>query len=140
MDTSCAARLLAISLTALALTSTSGQTPDRWPGKPVRGLVPFPAGGPTDITARTVGQALSASLGVPFIVENKAGGRGFVGTSEAARAPADGYTLLMSSVGAMAINPRLYEKLPYDSQRDFAPVSLVVTVPIALDSLTELIL
>jgi tripartite-type tricarboxylate transporter receptor subunit TctC len=95
-------------------------------------LVPFPSGGPTDITARTLGQALSVSLGVPFIVENKAGGRGFVGTSEAARAPADGYTLLMSSIGAMAINPRLYEKLPYDSERDFAPVSLAVTVPIAV--------
>ena len=91
MDTLGATRLLAIGLTALALTSAVGQTPDRWPGKPVRVLVPFPAGGPTDITARTIGQALSASLGVPFIVENKAGGRGFVGTSEAARAPADGY-------------------------------------------------
>jgi tripartite-type tricarboxylate transporter receptor subunit TctC len=132
MDASGIAILLATGLTALTLTSAIGQTPDRWPSKPVRVLVPFPAGGPTDITARTVGQALSVSLGVPFIVENKAGGRGFVGTSEAARAPADGYTLLMSSIGAMAINPRLYEKLPYDGQRDFTPVSLVVTVPIVV--------
>lgn len=136
MGTSGGARLLAVvlgvGLTTLTLTNASAQVPDKWPAKPVRVLVPFPAGGPTDITARTVGQALSVSLGVPFIIENKAGGRGFAGTSEAARAPADGHTLLMSSVGAMAINPRLYEKLPYDSQRDFAPVSLVVTVPIAL--------
>jgi tripartite-type tricarboxylate transporter receptor subunit TctC len=133
MKRSDATRLLAAAVAAFALTNAIGQTtPDKWPTKPVRVLVPFPAGGPTDITARTVGQALSIALGVPFIVENKAGGRGFVGTSEAARAPADGYTLLMSSVGAMAINPRLYDKLPYDSQRDFAPVSLVVTVPIAV--------
>ena len=142
MDASSAARLLATGLTALALTggvgSAIGQTADkpdradRWPTKPIRMVVPFPAGGPTDITARTVGQALSVSLGVPFIIENKAGGRGFAGTADAARSPADGYTLMMSSIGAMAINPRLYGKLPYDSQRDFAPVSLVVTVPIAV--------
>jgi tripartite-type tricarboxylate transporter receptor subunit TctC len=95
-------------------------------------IVPFPAGGPTDITARTVSQALAASLGVPFVIENKPGGRGFAGTSDAARAPADGYTLLVSSIGAMAINPRLYEKLPHDSVKDFAPISLLVTVPIAV--------
>ena len=97
-----------------------------------RVVVPFPAGGPTDITARTLGQALAAAVGVPFVVENKAGARGFVGTADVARAPADGYTLLMSSIGAMAINPRLYDKIPYDSEKDFAPVSLVVTVPISL--------
>ena len=127
-----ARRLLLAALIALTLTCAIAQAPDGWPVKPVRVVVPFPAGGPTDITARAVGQAMSTSLGVPFVVENKAGGRGFVGTSEAARAPADGYTLLVSSIGAMAINPRLYEKLPYDSVTDFAPVSLVVTVPIVV--------
>ncbi len=132
MQGSMAARLLAAGLTALALTTVSAQTADKWPAKPVRMVVPFPAGGPTDITARTLGQALSTALGVQFVVENKAGGRGFVGSADVARAPADGYTLLMSSIGAMAINPRLYEKIPYDSEKDFAPVSLVVTVPISL--------
>lgn len=132
MNSSPAARILAAGLTALTLASATAQTPDKWPTKPVRMVVPFPAGGPTDITARVLGQALSEALGAQFVVENKAGGRGFVGTSEVGRAPADGYTLLMSSIGAMAINPRLYEKIPYDSVKDFAPVSLVVTVPIVV--------
>jgi len=132
MNTRVAVRLWALSLTTFALTSAFAQAPVAWPVKPVRVVVPFPAGGPTDITARAVGQELSKALGVQFVVENKAGGRGFVGTSEVARAPADGYTLLVSSIGAMAINPRLYEKLPYDSVKDFAPVSLVVTVPIVV--------
>ena len=78
-----------------------------WPSKPIRIVVPFPAGGPTDITARVVGQAISESLKTPVIVENKAGGHGFIGVGEAAKAPADGYTLMMASIGTMAINPRL---------------------------------
>ena len=132
MNACAAARLLALVLMMLMLTGAIAQAPAAWPSKPVRVVVPFPAGGPTDITARAVGQALSTALGVQFVVENKAGGRGFVGTSEVARAPADGYTVLVSSIGAMAINPRLYEKLPYDSVKDFAPVSLIVTVPIVV--------
>ena len=132
MNASLAARLLFGGFVAFSSWQASAQAPAAWPNKPIRVVVPFPAGGPTDITARVVGQALSTKLGVPFVVENKAGGRGFIGTSDAARAPADGYTLLVSSIGAMAINPRLYEKLPYDSVRDFAPVSLLVTVPIVV--------
>ena len=132
MNASLAARLLLGGFAALATWQASAQAPAAWPRKPVRVVVPFPTGDPTDITARVVGQALSVKLGVAFVVENKAGGRGFVGTSDVARAPADGYTLLVSSIGAMAINPRLYEKLPYDSVKDFAPVSLLVTVPIVV--------
>jgi len=127
-----AARVLTAGFVSLTIAGAAAQPSEKWPTKPVRVIVPFPAGGPTDITARALGQALAASLGVQIIVENKGGGRGFVGMSEAARAPADGYTLVMTSIGAMAINPRLYDKLPYDSEKDFAPVSLVVTVPIAL--------
>jgi tripartite-type tricarboxylate transporter receptor subunit TctC len=70
----------------------AAQPSDKWPTRPVRVIVPFPPGGPTDITARALGQALAASLGVQIVVENKAGGRGFVGMTDAARAPADGYT------------------------------------------------
>jgi tripartite-type tricarboxylate transporter receptor subunit TctC len=132
MNASLVARLLFGGFAALSALHAGAQAPAAWPSKPIRVVVPFPAGGPTDITARVVGQALSTKLGVPFVVENKAGGRGFIGTSDAARAPADGYTLLVSSIGAMAINPRLYEKLPYDSVKDFAPVSLLVTVPIVV--------
>jgi tripartite-type tricarboxylate transporter receptor subunit TctC len=103
-----------------------------WPARPIRIVVPFPAGGPTDITARVVGQAIGESLKTPVVVENKSGAHGFIGVSEAAKAPADGYTLMMASIGTMAINPRLHEKIPYDANRDFAPVSLVVTVPIVV--------
>jgi tripartite-type tricarboxylate transporter receptor subunit TctC len=103
-----------------------------WPNKPIRIVVPFPAGGPTDITARVVGQAIGESLKTPVIVENKAGAHGFIGVTEAAKAPADGYTLMMASIGTMAINPKLHEKIPYDANKDFAPVSLVVTVPIVV--------
>jgi len=124
--------VLSVGLLALSALGAHAQTAGSWPSKPVHLIVPFPAGGPTDIAARTVGQALSASMGVPFIIENKPGGRGFAGTADAARAQPDGYTLLVSSIGAMAINPRLYDKLPYDSNRDFAPVSLLVTVPIVV--------
>jgi tripartite-type tricarboxylate transporter receptor subunit TctC len=117
---------------ALAATCAGAAFAQPWPAKPIRLVVPFPAGGPTDITARVIGQALSESLNTPVIVENKAGAHGFIGVADAARAPADGYTLMMASIGTMAINPKLYEKIPYDANKDFAPISLVVTVPIVV--------
>lgn len=119
-------------LAGMAASSLLVHAQGAWPSKPIRIVVPFPAGGPTDITARVVGQAISDSLKTPVIVENKAGGHGFIGVGEAAKAPADGYTLMMASIGTMAINPRLHEKIPYDANKDFAPVSLVVTVPIVV--------
>ena len=125
--------LLACAVTAgLACIAGPALAQTAWPAKPIRIIVPFPAGGPTDITARVVGQAIGESLKTPVIVENKAGGHGFIGVGEAAKAPADGYTLMMASIGTMAINPRLHEKIPYEANKDFAPVSLVVTVPIAV--------
>jgi tripartite-type tricarboxylate transporter receptor subunit TctC len=114
----------------LAMATAQAQT--AWPARPIRIIVPFPAGGPTDITARVVGQAIGESLKTPVVVENKSGGHGFIGVGEAARAPADGYTLMMASIGTMAINPRLHQKIPYDANADFMPVSLVVTVPIVV--------
>ncbi len=122
----------AASLAGLAASSFSVQAQGVWPNKPIRIVVPFPAGGPTDITARVVGQAIGESLKTPVIVDNKAGGHGFIGVGEAAKAPADGHTLMMASIGTMAINPKLHEKIPYDANKDFAPVSLVVTVPIVV--------
>jgi tripartite-type tricarboxylate transporter receptor subunit TctC len=123
-----------IALLAALLTCAVGpavaQTP--YPKGPVRMIVPFPPGGPTDITARTLGTRLGEVLGQPIVVENRAGARGFIGIEAAARAPADGHTLLLASIGAIAINPVLYSKVPYDVFRDFAPVSLLVTVPIVL--------
>lgn len=118
---------------ALSLAAAVGaQAQGNWPNKPIRIVVPFPAGGPTDISARVIGQALSEQMKTPVIVENKAGAHGFIGVTEAAKSPADGYTLMMASIGTMGINPKLYEKIPYDANKDFAPVSLVVTVPIVV--------
>ncbi len=104
-------RLLLAAAVGLAFSGQALAQP-AWPGKPIRLVVPFPAGGPTDITARVIGQALSESLKTPVVVENKAGAHGFVGAGEAARAPADGHTLMMASIGTMAINPKLHEKIP----------------------------
>ena len=124
-----AAVLVAVSL-ASAIGAAVAQTP--YPKGPVRMIVPFPPGGPTDITARTLGMRLGEVLGQPIVVENRPGARGFIGIEAAARAPADGHTLLLASIGAIAINPVLYPKVPYDVFRDFAPVSLLVTVPIVV--------
>ena len=127
-----AAGALALAAGAMAQPLPTGPGQGAWPTKPIRIVVPFPAGGPTDITARVVGQAIGESLRTAVVVENRAGAHGFIGVTEAARSPADGYTLMMASIGTMAINPRLHEKIPYDANRDFAPVSLVVTVPIVV--------
>ncbi len=99
-----------------------------WPGKPITLVVPFVAGGTTDIVARTVGQKLSESLKQPVIVDNRGGAGGTVGATLAAKAPADGYTLFLATI-AHAIAPGLYKKLAYDFQRDFDPVALVASTP-----------
>ncbi len=99
-----------------------------YPGKPIRVVVPFPAGGGTDIVARTITQRLGENLGASLIVDNRAGAGGTIGTDLVAKAPPDGYTLGMVS-GSHVINPSLYRKLPYDSVRDFAPVTLLASAP-----------
>lgn len=103
-----------------------------YPSKPVHVVVAWPAGQTTDLIARVVAQQLSLSLGQPFIVENKAGAGGVIGTEYVKNAKPDGYTLTINSTGPMAINPALYSKLPYDPVKDFAPVGMIVTVPIFL--------
>lgn len=125
-------RLALIVIVGLATAAGSVQAQMPWPTKPIRVIVPFPAGGPTDVTARVLAQALGESLNTTVLVENKGGGHGFIGAGEAARAAPDGYTLMMASIGTMAINPVLHEKIPYDANKDFAPISLVVTVPIVV--------
>ena len=121
--------LVAITL-AVANATAAAQQP--WPAKPIRIIVPFPAGGLTDVTARLIGQAMGASLKTPVVIENKAGAHGLIGGADAAKAPADGHTLLVGSVGSAAINPVLHGHMPYDHNRDFTPVSLLVSVPIVL--------
>jgi tripartite-type tricarboxylate transporter receptor subunit TctC len=92
----------------------------------IRVIVAFPPGGPVDFVARTIAEPLGKELGARVVVDNKAGGNGTISAETVARSAADGATIWLSSVGAIAINPVLYDKLPYDVQRDFAPVSLVV--------------
>lgn len=100
-----------------------------WPTKPVKIIVPFAPGGTTDLLARAVAPELSKAFGQQFVVENKAGAGGNVGAEVVAKSPADGYTLLMGTVGTHGINRALYPKLPYDPFKDFAPVTLVAAVP-----------
>ena len=100
-----------------------------YPSRPVRLVVPFPAGGTTDILARAMAEKLSGALGQQFVVDNRPGAGGNIGSDIVAKSPPDGYTLLMGTVGTHAINPSLYPKMPYDHVKDFVPVVLVAGVP-----------
>ncbi|MDY0105503.1 MAG: tripartite tricarboxylate transporter substrate binding protein [Giesbergeria sp.] len=114
---------------AAAAALPLGAAAQNYPTKPITIVVPFSAGGTTDILARLVGQQLSTELGQPVVVENKAGAGGNIGAAYAARAAADGHTLFMGTVGTHAINAALYKKLPYDPIKDFAPLTRVANVP-----------
>ena len=100
-----------------------------WPTKSVRIVVPFAAGGTTDILARALAPELQRVFGQPFVVDNKPGAGGNNGAAEVAKSSGDGYTLLMGTVGTHAINPSLYPKMPYDAVKDFVPITLVAGVP-----------
>ena len=119
------ATLAAASATLLPLPGAA----QSYPTKPITMIVPFSAGGTTDILARIVGQALSTELGQSVIIDNRAGAGGNIGGQLAARAPADGYTLFMGTVGTHAINEALYKKMPFNPIKDFAPLSRVANVP-----------
>ena len=106
-----------------------GASAQAYPTKPIRVVVPFPAGGTTDVLARAAAQKLTETLGQPAVVDNRPGAGGNIGAELVAKSPPDGYTLLMGTVGTHAINPGLYPKLPYDHVKDFAPVILVAGVP-----------
>jgi tripartite-type tricarboxylate transporter receptor subunit TctC len=118
------AAALAACAQALPVLAQSG-----WPSKPIRMVVPFAPGGTTDILARAVAVELTKSLGQPVVVDNKAGAGGNIGADLVAKAAPDGYTILMGTVGTHAINKWLYDKMPYDPVKDFAPISLVAGVP-----------
>ena len=100
-----------------------------WPSKPIRYIVPFAAGGTTDILARTISEKLSVALGQPVIVENKPGAGGGVGAAEVARAAPDGYTIMGGTISTHAINATLYSSLPYDPVKDFVAITLIARVP-----------
>ena len=112
--------------------SAQAQASPLWPTKPVTIVVPFVAGGGTDLGARLMAQKLSTRWGQPVVVDNKGGAGGVVGADAVARAKPDGYTLLVGNVGTQSINPALYKKLPYDPDKAFAPVSLIAELPFFL--------
>ena len=100
-----------------------------FPTKPVRIVVPFPAGGPIDMTTRPLAQKMSESLGVPVVIDNRGGANGNIGAENVAKSPADGYSMVVGAGGGFAIGPHLYKKMSFDVFKDFAPVSLFVTLP-----------
>ena len=110
---------------AAAVTFAQGQT---YPSKPIRLIVPFAPGGSSEFVARTVSAEMAKGLGQNFVVENKPGGGGNIAMGEVARAEPDGYTLIIGHIGTLAANPFMGQELPYDANRDFAPISLLVKV------------
>ena len=114
---------------ALGLSALTAQAQGDWPARPVKIVVPFAAGGTTDMTARLIAEQLSTQLKQSFVVENKGGAGGNVGAAEVAHAAPDGYTFLMGTPGTQAINQFIYSKMPYNTETDLVPVSFVVRVP-----------
>lgn len=121
---------IALALAAgLALCTGPAAAQAPWPSQPIKWIVPYPPGGSTDMLARLVSHKLGERLGQPVIVENKAGAGGNVGTDFTVKQPADGYTIVMGNIGPISINPALYPDLPYQPQRDLAPVTMLMSVP-----------
>lgn len=118
-------------LGALAHSSAEAQQP-AYPVKPIRLIVPYPPGGSADLIGRAVNELLAKRLGQPVIVDNRGGAASIIGAEITARAPADGYTLLVATITTLAVNPALYRKLPYHPERDFAPVSMLGATPYLL--------
>jgi tripartite-type tricarboxylate transporter receptor subunit TctC len=127
----------AAALATVVFAALPAVAQSHWPNKPVRIVVPFAAGGTTDILARAIAPELSKAFGQQFIVDNRAGAGGNVGAEIVAKSPGDGYTLLMGTVGTHGINRALYEKLPYDPIKDFVPITLVAGVPNVMVMQTE---
>ncbi len=120
---------LALGLAVGFTTSAVLAQPANYPNRPVKVIVPFTAGGTTDIFARLIGEKLSQSLGQQFVIENRGGAGGNIGTDAVAKAEPDGYTLVMGTVGTHAINASLYTKMPYDPLTDFVPIAYAAGVP-----------
>ena len=136
--------LMLVAAMALAAGTAAAQS---FPSKPVRMVVTFPTGGAPDILARTISEKINPAWGQTVVVDNKPGAGGNIGAEFVARAPADGYTLVMGTVGTHSINGSLYAKMPYDMVKDFAPVTLIASTPnllvvnndVPAKNLTELI-
>ena len=121
-----------MGLALLMAVAASAHAQAQWPDKPVRVIVPFPASGATDLVARVVAQRVAADLGQQLVIDNKPGAGGTIGTAEAAKAPADGYTLLLTTSSTHAISPHLMPRLAYDARKDFTPVAHLADAPSVL--------
>jgi len=118
-----------IAVLAALVFATGAASAQTWPAKPIRYVVPFAAGGTTDILARIISEKLAIALGVPVVVDNKPGAGGGVGAAEVAKAAPDGYTIMGGTISTHAINASLYSSLPYDPVKDFVPITLIARVP-----------
>src|SRR3954470_22097324 len=107
---------------------------EAWPSRPIRFIVPYPPGGPTDLMARSMSGRLAEALGQPVVVDNRPGAGGNVGAEIASKAPPDGYTLLMGAISTHSINVSLYSKLAYDPVRDFAPITQASIIPLVINA------
>ncbi|MBM3571093.1 MAG: tripartite tricarboxylate transporter substrate binding protein [Alphaproteobacteria bacterium] len=125
-------RHVAYFLSVLAILISSGAGAADWPTKPVRLIVPFPAGGSTDVIGRIVAAKLGERMGQQFIVDNRAGASGTVGSESAARSPADGYTLLLTNIGSQGVGPAVFASVKYDTEKDFSHVAMIGTFTNAL--------
>jgi tripartite-type tricarboxylate transporter receptor subunit TctC len=121
-----------LGLVAILCSISSAQAQTAYPGRPIRFIVPFTPGGSGDVFARPIAQKMSESMGQQVVVENRPGSGGVIGSEAVAKAPPDGYTMMMGLTANVVINPALYAKLPYDPARDFAPVTLVANAPYVL--------
>ena len=125
--------LIAGAALALAATLAAGQAlAQAYPSRPVKILVPYPAGGPADVLVRGLGQRLSENWGQPVLIDNRPGANEMIAAEAVAKSPADGYTFLVASDSVFTLNPNLYSKVPYDTVRDFLPVSRLVTANLML--------
>jgi tripartite-type tricarboxylate transporter receptor subunit TctC len=120
----------AIATAALALVFIGSALAQDYPSRPLRLIAPFPPGGGVDFLARILGQKMTESWGQQVVIDNRSGGSGIIGMEIAARASPDGYTILMSEVGTLSINPAMFSRLPYDPLRDFQPVTKVGDIPL----------
>jgi tripartite-type tricarboxylate transporter receptor subunit TctC len=120
---------VAVALSLLAAAAVQAQAPAAYPSKPIRIVVGFPAGGPADIFGRAIAQKLTEVTGQQVVVDNRAGAGGIVATENVAKSPADGYSVYLASSAVLSFYASLYDKLPYDLNRDFVPVTIAVKVP-----------
>ena len=125
-------RIVSTAIALLVSAGAAAQPAPAWPVKPVRIVVPFSPGGSTDVTARVIGQRLTEQIGQSFAIDNRAGAGGNIGAELVAKAPPDGYTLLLATTGVMSINQYLYKVLAYDPERDFAPITQLGGLPLVL--------